>query len=502
MKNDSTLKKTSYNFIFGLVGQIVTIGVGIIIPRLFIISYGSEINGFINSINQVFAYVALLEAGVGAATLQALYTPTGQGEREKINSILAATNYFYKRTGYLYLATICVLAFCYPLLINSNLNYWLMVIIIMINGGSGVLTYFFQGKYRIFLQAEGKNYVISNLVTINQILLSFGKATLLFFGFNVIIVQSLYLVLNGLQCMAMFFYIKRNYAWVDLKCKPDFKSISQRNSVLIHQISSLIFNNTDILLLTFFCDLKMVSVYTLYKNFLAMISTLLNNVFYSVNYRFGQIFHKRERFMLWHDIYETFHVALTFALFTTAYVHFIPFLRLYTQGMDADYLLTYMPILMISAETLNCLRVPSQNIITYAGHFKQTQSRAVVEMIINLVGSIVGVKICGIYGVILGTIVALLYRGNDIILYTNHKILNRRSLKVYRLILVNFIFAVLMVQIYEKLKLNLETYFEVLLSAAVLCVVGVVIQISVSYLVNRKEGKQLLNFIQEKLSKK
>ena len=146
MKNDSTLKKTSYNFIFGLVGQVVTIGVGIIVPRLFIISYGSEINGFINSINQVFAYVALLEAGVGAASLQALYTPIGQGERKKINSILSATSYFYKRTGYLYLTTICVLAFGYPLLINSEINYWLMVIIILINGGSGALTYFFQGK--------------------------------------------------------------------------------------------------------------------------------------------------------------------------------------------------------------------------------------------------------------------------------------------------------------------------------------------------------------------
>ena len=46
--NDS--KKIRLNFIFGLFGQVVTLAIGLILPRLFIMSYGSEVNGFINSV--------------------------------------------------------------------------------------------------------------------------------------------------------------------------------------------------------------------------------------------------------------------------------------------------------------------------------------------------------------------------------------------------------------------------------------------------------------------
>ena len=57
----NTSKKIKLNFIFSVIAQAVSLLVGIIVPRLFIINYGSEANGYINSINQIFVYVALLE---------------------------------------------------------------------------------------------------------------------------------------------------------------------------------------------------------------------------------------------------------------------------------------------------------------------------------------------------------------------------------------------------------------------------------------------------------
>ena len=65
-------KRSIYNIIFGVANQLVMIAVGILLPRLVLINLGSESNGLLNSVNQIFAYFALLEAGVGTATLQAL----------------------------------------------------------------------------------------------------------------------------------------------------------------------------------------------------------------------------------------------------------------------------------------------------------------------------------------------------------------------------------------------------------------------------------------------
>ncbi|MBQ8894618.1 MAG: sugar isomerase [Clostridia bacterium] len=490
-----TLKKIKLNFLFGIIGQAVTLVIGILIPRLFIISFGSDVNGYINSINQIFVYISLLEAGVGAAASQALYTPIGKGDKQKVNGILAATNKFYTKTAVGYSLIVLALGFVYPLLIKSTLPYYLMVSNFLITGGSGVVAYFCHAKYKILLGVDGREYVTSIIATVYQVFLSVGKAVLLFVGCNVIIVQSLYLALNILQAILFTIYIKRNYKWLDLRVQPDFKSISKSKSVLIHQISALIFNNTDVLILTFFCDLKSASIYVLYKNLISLISTLINHFSNSINFRMGQIFGQRERFIKLHDVYETFHITLTFSLCTITYMFFVPFLALYTEGMDANYLLTYMPLLVVSVEILSYMRIPSQNVIIYAGHFKETQWRSLLESAINLVLSLALVYFLGIYGVLIGTVVALLYRANDIILYSNHKILNRSAFPVYRTVIVNVVWGCLAVFLFNMLPLHLDNYVSVILTAIVVCIIMVPAQLAVNFLIHKKAGSSLLEFL-------
>ena len=87
------VKKGVKNIVYALIAQAVTLILGIIIPRLVIVSYGSEINGLLSSVKQVIGYLALLEAGVGAAALQALYRPISENDKESAN---IWRNCFYK----------------------------------------------------------------------------------------------------------------------------------------------------------------------------------------------------------------------------------------------------------------------------------------------------------------------------------------------------------------------------------------------------------------------
>ena len=57
MKKVSRQRNSINNLIWGIVGNIVTAAVAIIIPRLFIVNYGSEINGLLASIRQVYVYL-------------------------------------------------------------------------------------------------------------------------------------------------------------------------------------------------------------------------------------------------------------------------------------------------------------------------------------------------------------------------------------------------------------------------------------------------------------
>lgn len=497
-----TEKKIKLNLIFSLLSQAITLIIGLFIPRLFIMSFGSEVNGFLNTVNQVFVYIALLEAGVGGASMQALYAPVGIGDKDKINGILSATNRFYLRTAFGYTGLMVLLAFIFPLIVDSTLNYWLMFGIVLLVGGSSVVAYYAHAKYKLFINVEGKGYVNTTIATIQQILLSLSKAVLLLCGFNVLIVQSSYLILNVLQAFVYWIYIKKKYSWINLNVEPDNEAIKQKNSVLIHQISTLIFNNTDILLLTFCCDLHAASIYALYKGFINIIGALVNNFSDSINFKLGQSYHNdRESFLKLHNVYETFHVTLTFSLCTIAYLFFMPFIKLYTAGMDINYALAYMPLLIVIVEILSYARLPMQNVISYAGHFKQTQWRSLSEAIINLGSSLILVFFFDIYGVLMGTVIALLYRINDVIFYTSHKLLNRSVWPTYRLWFVNIIFSVVMVLIFNLIPLDLSSYIPLFIASAITCIIIVPLQVVVNFLTNKSAGIEASNIIKLKFKK-
>ena len=432
-------KRSAYNIIFGIINQAVMIAAGILLPRLVLTNLGSESNGLLNSVNQIFTYFSLLEAGVGTATLQALYATVGSDDRDSINGILAATDRYYKRTGLVYLIAFLALAIIYPAVVNSELRKSTVFAVIVLTGFSGVISYFFQGKYSILLLAEGKNYISSNLSLVTYVLTSTAKIFLLLNGFDVVALQAMYCFFHIVKMAYIEWYMHRYYKWINLNVKPDFQAISQKNFVLIHQVSSLIFNNTDTIILTFAIGLKSVSVYTMYTLLFGMISTLIGTITGSVQFILGQTFkNDKEEYVKLLDSYEVYSMALVFSLYCIANIFILPFMKLYTSGVsDINYIDQLLPYLFIAIYLLNNGRESSNLSIKFAGHFKQTVGRSVFESIINLTVSILCVFVFGIYGVLIGTIVALLYRANDMVIYANKRILKRSPWITYRRWLLN-----------------------------------------------------------------
>lgn len=464
-------KRSIYNIIFGVTNQLVVIAAGILLPRLVLINLGSESNGLLNSVNQIFAYFALLEAGVGTATLQALYAPVGKSDHDEINSILAATDRYYKRTGILYLISFLALAFLYPLVVKSGIEHTTVFAVIVLTGFSGVIGYFFQSKYNILLLAEGKNYISSNLSTVTYILTSIAKITLLLCGFDVVALQAMYCFFNIVRMLYIEWYIRRHYKWINLKVTPNYPAIAQKNYVFLHQISSLIFNNTDVVILSIISGLRAVSVYSMYTLLFGMISTLVGTLSGSVQFILGQTYNAdKKSYLQLHDTYEVYSMSLVFSLYCIANIFILPFMKLYTSGViDINYIDPILPYLFISVYLLNNGRETSNLVIKFAGHFKQTINRSLFEAIINLTVSIVCVFKFGIYGVLIGTIVALLYRANDMILYANKKILGRTPWITYRRWLTNLALFILVTFVTKQIAWNLDTYIAIILWAIVSC---------------------------------
>ena len=426
--------------VVGILQQLLTLILGLIVPRLFIVTFGSEMNGFLSSIGNLYSYLALLEAGVGTAAIQALWGPIGRDDKRSVNEIMAATSQWYNKAGCLYFIGVILISLLYPMTVRSGIPFHTVFAVSMLNGMGGVISFWVQGKYRVLLQAEGKYYVIS-LVTIAVYTASNAiKIVMLLTGFDVVAIHIAYFVLSLLQMLFYLFYMRRNYQWLDLKSNPNKHALNQSGAVFIQEIARMVCQNTDILVLTFVAqDLKAVSVYNVYLMVFATVQKLFSTLFGSFHYLLGQKYNNdKQGYMPMHRVYEATSMAGSFALYTIAFLMITPFMKVYTAGItDAQYVDKYLPFLFVMMHIMNSSREASSRVINFAGHFKQMQWRVVLEAVINLSASILLVMKYGIYGVVLGTIVAYFWRTNDIILYANKHLLNRSSWNTYKTWLLN-----------------------------------------------------------------
>ncbi len=487
-------KRSTKNIIFGIIGQIIAIALGLIIPRLILVNFGSETNGLVNSVTQIFAYVSLFEAGVGGATLQALYKPVAKDDKVEISAILAATHKYYKKTGIIYVIGIVILSIVYPLLVKSDLPFFTIFWVIVFNGLGGAINFFFQGKYHILLEAEGKKYIKVNLTTLVHTLSSLLKVLILILGGDIVVVQAVYFVLNLAQMIYIVIYIKKHYKWLNFKEQPNYEAIEQKNSVMVHNVSSLIFGNTDSIILTIFTGLKVVSVYALIGALIGYVNTFLTIISSGIVFSIAQAYQiSKDRFMKLYDMYEVVFYAMATFCIIMIFIFLNPFLKLYTSGVnDISYIDKYLPILFCIQYFLIWARVPVIHVIyNCAGDYRKTQKQSIIESIINIVVSIVGVYFLGIYGVLIGTIVALLFRTNEMIIYSSKKVLKRNAWITYRRLLINLIIIVVLSFLGLRLLPNISTYLELFGIAIIYAISILIILIVINYLLNKKVVKQL-----------
>lgn len=479
-------KRTVYNIFFGMVGQLFTIGIGIMIPRLFLLNYGSDANGLIASIGQILAYATLFEAGIGVVSLQALYAPVANNRYDDINAILTATNMYFKRICKYYLLAAIIFAIAYPYFIESSLSYTTVLILAFLMGIPGMLSYYFQATYKIFLQVEGKNYVVANINTITMVLIALAKVIMLMIGCSLIVFQSVCFIVSILQILLIVLYVKRNYSWLNMYVVPNYNAMKQKNSAFVHQLANLVLLNTDIILLTAFCGLKVVSVYVIYNMVFDAATNLIQIVNTGFMFVIGQNYsvYDKNRFEILFDIYETYFMAFSFAVVTGAYLFIIPFLRIYTSGIqDISYIDENLAILFFILKLVATTRTPCLNIINVSGHYRETQNQAITEATLNLIVSIICVYVFGIYGALIGTITALLYRSMANNLYANRIILERSAKKTLIRIIVNCLSVIIILMTISPIQLNVFSYQGLIIEMSryslVICGVFFVINIVV-----------------------
>ena len=210
-KKDNRIKN---NLTSGLLYQVVLLAITFILPRLYLENFGSEVNGVLATIRQIFAYLLLLESGVGLATTQALYKPVAEGDRNSISGILSATHIHYVKTGILYAVIMISVGVVYGWVVKTSIDPYVVFSIVILTGLPLLYAYFVQAKYRILLEVDGRKYIITNSEIVLQIVSNIAKILVLFLTDSLVLIQASYCILSIFQMFFIHMYAKKRFSSV------------------------------------------------------------------------------------------------------------------------------------------------------------------------------------------------------------------------------------------------------------------------------------------------
>lgn len=439
-----------------LIFQLTTIICGFIVPRLILQTYGSEVNGLINSIMQFLAIIVFLELGVGAVIQSSLYKPLAEKNDEEISKIVVSGQKFFSRLATILLVYVVILMGTYPLIAKTNFGFLYTATMILVISISSFAQYYFGIVNSLLITANQRGYFSFNIQTITLILNTIACFILIKLGASIHIVKLTTSLIYLARPIILSLYVKKNYK-INWNIKYNEEPIKQKWNGIAQHVASVILDSTDNIVLTLFSGLQAVSIYSVYNLVVSGVKRLLLSMTNGIQSLMGELLAKEEyerlnKFFGW--VEWSIHTGTIFIFGVTA-ILIVPFVEIYTLGIhDANYIQPIFAILIVAANAGHCLRLPYNLIILAGGHYKQTQSNYVVASIINIILSVLLVKSFGLIGVAIGTLVAMLYQTIWMAKYDSKNLIHWPINKFLKQICVDIISLVLLVFISKILKIN------------------------------------------------
>lgn len=405
-------KKLALNTITSLGLQVVSVICGFILPRLILESFGSDVNGLVNSITQFLGVITLLDLGVGAVVQSALYKPLADNNTNMISKIYVSANKFFRRLAEILLVYVVLLMIFYPMLVNKSFGYMYTALLIAAICISSFAQYYFGIVNSLLLNADQRGYIQYVAQIITLILNTFACYIIIKLGASIQIVKLTTSLIFLLRPLFLVFYVKKHYS-IDPKITYTDEPIKQKWNGMAQHFASYVLNGTDNIVLTMFSTLGNVSIYSVYNVVIIGVKNALLSVTNGFQSLIGEMLAKKETMKLnaFFGFVEWFLHTGTTLVFGCTGVLIVDFVRVYTYGInDADYIQPLFAVLITIANAGHCLRLPYNILILAAGHYKQTQSNYIIAMILNIVVSIATVKMWGLVGVAIGTLIAMAYQ--------------------------------------------------------------------------------------------
>lgn len=378
---------------------------GIVVTRLVISHFGSDFNGLNSTANQIINVLLILEGGFTLASNVALFGPISKADYRISNGILTATRNKFRKIGILFLLIGTAVAFAYCLAAKTDLSHEFVFTVILMAVIPQAFNLFYTTTYRVLLQTQQKEYVISGFTALTIGLGHIVNIVLIMNNGQMWMVRFVTMIFALINCFLITGYTKKKNGFIDFSVDPTPGLIKGTNDVMAQKITGVIYTSWPIVFLSISSSggTMSASVYAVYNNVFVMLKALLHGVIDAPRLGFGQMLTERKKEDVWPAFkeYEFVAVFFTFVMMVTACGLILPFIRIYTRGVnDINYYDALIAVLMVIIGTVEMLHIPSGHIINMSGNFKVSKNFQIMACILLIISMIAFGHFYGVYGML------------------------------------------------------------------------------------------------------
>lgn len=405
------LKKSMKNIKIAMIYQIVLLLITFIDRKVFLQILGVDYLGLNGLFTNIITMLSLAELGIGTAIVYNLYEPLKRDDQEEVAALMQLYEKAYYMIGIGIAFIGFFVAFLLPILIKEpiyDMNYVLKVYLVFLAGT--ILTYF-TGHKRSLLYADQKNYLLLVGDISANTMGIITKLWVLFVYKNYLAYVVIHMTFKLVPNIWASYKVNQIYPYIkDKASKLSAQKLKQVKDnvkdLFIHKISNFAVNSTDNIIISSFIGLEAVGFVANYHIIIAALIGFITQLIDGIQASLGNLVASESRQKV-NDIFDkltfgSFWISSFCAVCLVCLVQ--PFIFLW---LGQTYLLNnnVVHIIIINFFIWTLTR-PTWQMMTVAGLFKEDKINALVEIVVNLVFSLVLVQKMGLIGVFIGTMIS------------------------------------------------------------------------------------------------
>ena len=400
------------NLIFAFIGQAAGIVMNFIARVVFLRILTAEYLGLNGLFTNILSMLSLMELGVGTAMTFSLYKPLATSDKEKIKSLMNLYRKSYIIIGILVLVIGIGITPLLPYFIdevpkiNENIN--LIYILFVINTA---ISYFYSYK-RSLISSDQKRYIATAYRYIFYCLLNIMQIIILLLTKNYIWYLITQIIFTFAENVAISKKADKLYPYLKEKNinkleKEDTEKIKKNVVAMIgHKIGGIIVGGTDNIILSKFVGLVEVGIYSNYYLIINALNVIIGQVFTAITASVGNLVATTNKQKVYDIFKKVFFLDFWLYAFSSICL-LVLFNRFITIWIGNEYLFSMDIVLILVINFyITGMRKAFLTFRDATGLYWADRYKPFAESIINIIASIILVKMLGTIGVFIGTFIS------------------------------------------------------------------------------------------------